>query len=225
MNKYKPFFWLHIKKCGGESFRKTFTPPYVQTERVLNPKPFIAIPKREWNDLLNTFKVPLGEYDYKRTLFAKTFLYSKKEFSKMFKFVIIRNPYDRMISAWKYLFSGKQFHPKYIDMKNNLEAFLTDLPDFWERKYDRHIATHTAPIWNDITDHHGNLLVDYIVKLEDIDQELQVLNNALNTRIDHFEHINKNRMDKEYRKYYSETSLKLMEQLYHDDIEKLGYCY
>ncbi|MFB6258243.1 MAG: hypothetical protein ABEH38_06090, partial [Flavobacteriales bacterium] len=69
------FFWLHIKKSGGESFRETFTPPYVQTKRKRNFKPFIALPKAEWNDALNNYRLPLGEYDYKRMLFAKRFLY------------------------------------------------------------------------------------------------------------------------------------------------------
>ena len=225
MGNFKPFFWLHIKKCGGESFRKTFTPPYVQTDRVLNPKPFIAVPKQEWNDVLNTFKIPLGEYDYRRMLFARKFLYDRREFNRMFKFVIVRNPYDRAVSAWKYLLRGEQFNPKYKLMKDSFEYFLSELPYHWDNKYDRHIATHTAPIWNDITDEHGNLLVDRILKLENINNEIKILNDILDTSISDFEHTNQNRESNNYKRYYNNNSKKLVENLYYDDILNNDYTF
>lgn len=221
----KPFFWLHIKKCGGESFRKTFTPPYVQTDRIQNPKPFIAVPKQEWNDVLNTFKIPLGEYDFKRMLFAKNFLYSSKEFNKMFKFVIVRNPYDRAVSAWQYLMRGEQFNPKYKLMKESFEYFLNELPHHWKAKYDRHLATHTAPFWKDITDENGNLLVDHIIKLENINEEINNLNDLLGTAMDTYEHVNKNRENHDYTSYYNDNSKKLVEELYNDDILNTGYTF
>jgi len=225
MGNSKPFFWLHIKKCGGESFRKTFTPPYVQTDRIHNPKPFIAVPKQEWNDVLNTFKIPLGEYDFRRMLFAKKFLYSAEEFNSMYKFVIVRNPYDRAVSAWKYLMRGDQFNPKYKLMKDSFEYFLSELPHHWNAKYNRHIATHTAPIWNDITDETGNLLVDRIIKLENINTEIELLNDVLNTSIPNFEHTNKNRINNDYINYYNDNSKKLVDELYYDDILNLNYSF
>jgi len=225
MSAENSFFWLHIKKCGGESFRKTFTPPYVQTERIKNPKPFIATPKSEWNDLLNTFKIPLGEYDFKRMLFAKKFLYSGDVFNRMFKFVIVRNPYDRAVSAWKYLMREEQYHPKYIRMKNSMYEFLSALPEIWDLRYDRHIATHTAPIWPDITDEQGNLLVDAIFKLENIDEEIKILSEKLGVDVEKFEHINKNRDNTEYRSFYDEEAKNLLETLYKEDIQNLHYTF
>ena len=36
--------------------------------------------------------------------FAKKFLYSEEEFQAMYKFTVVRDPYERIFSAWKYLF-------------------------------------------------------------------------------------------------------------------------
>lgn len=168
------FFWLHIKKCGGTSFRESFTPPYVLTKRKsTDSQPFISRPKTEWNDILNNYRIPLGEFNNRRMLFAKRYLYRDEEFNAMYKFVIVRNPYDRMVSAWKYLFRKKSIlaprfllgSPKLWLMKLNFHYFLKQLPKYWMNKGNRHITTHTFPIWPDITDEEGNLLIDEIFKL------------------------------------------------------------
>jgi len=227
-NKKQTFFWLHAKKCAGSSFRKSFTPPYVQTEgRETRPKPFIAVPKEEWNDVLNNFRIPLGEYDYKRMLFAKKFLYTDEEFNAMFKFVIVRNPYDRLVSSWKFLFGYRQTDVKRFLMKHSFRYFVSNLNYLLENKDQAHrrIAMHIAPIWSDITDLDGNLLVDQIFKLENINSDIEIIYEKIGTNIPSLSKANVNRKDNAYRKYYNKTTRKLMEKVYGDDIEKLGYSF
>ncbi len=101
MNNEK-FFWLHIKKCAGSSVRQALGDKYCEVEK-WRRLPFVCYEKKYWNAVLNNFRVPLGEYDFKRALFAKKFLYSEHEFNRMFKFTIIRNPYDRAVSMWRYM--------------------------------------------------------------------------------------------------------------------------
>ena len=66
-------FYLHIKKAGGTSFRQTFSPPYVQTDRSKKYKTFNSLPKEEWNDALNNYRISLGEYDYKERCLQKPY--------------------------------------------------------------------------------------------------------------------------------------------------------
>lgn len=222
------FFWLHIKKAGGQSFRKSFTPPYVHTDRRCNFKPFVAVPRREWNDVLNNHRIPLGEYDFKRMLFAKRFLYTDAEFAGMFKFAIVRNPYDRAVSCWRYV---TQRQPMLLwDMRKQLmrfsfERFLHELPELWETKWDRHFATHTAPMWSDISDDRSESLLDHIVKLENIDDELGIVSEKLNVKIPQLEHINRSRRAADYRTAYSSRTRRLVETVYAADIERLGYSF
>lgn len=225
-------FWLHIKKCGGESFRETLSPFYVQTKRVGRFLPFVALPKEEWNDALNNYRMPLGPYDYKRMQFARKFLYSEKEFREMYKFVIVRNPYDRIVSAWKYLFGRNWLEVRRIRKKpSNLLSkasfvhFLSTLPEIWETRSDREIATHTAPIWPDITTEDGRLLVDDIFHLEQIGDCVEELNNRFDLDIDDFEHINVNRKTRDYRRHYNDKSRALVEELFGDDIRNLDYTF
>ncbi len=229
--QYKPFLWLHIKKAGGESFREAFDPYYIQTDRRKNYKTFIALPKEQWNDVLNNFKIPLGEYDYKRMLFAQKFLYSPQEFEKMFKFVIVRNPYDRAVSCWRYLtqkpisYREVLLNSPRIKAKRSFLYFLQSIEKNRESKIDRHKATHTAPIWSDLTDEKGKVLVDEIYRLENIEKDIISICDHLQIKPINYSHINKSNRQKEYRQYYDQETKALVEKLFADDLHYLNYTF
>lgn len=230
MNK-SSFFWLHLKKCGGTSFRKSFSPPYVIIDRTILT-PLIALKKEEYNDAINNFALPLGSYDNKRMLFVKKYLYDELEFNLMYKFTIVRNPYDRAVSAWKYLhrndhiFSRKSiFNPKSILLKYSFESFLENLPNIFQQKGTRHYYTHTLPMLPDLTDNSGNLLIDEYFKIEEINEAIPILNERLKVNIAQFSHLKDNRKDKDYKKFYSPKTKSLVEKIYGEDIEFFKYKF
>ncbi len=73
-NLSKDFFWLHIKKSGGQTIRSLLKPYYREVDRDKKPKNFAQAEYGEYNDILNNYRFVLGEYQFKRCLFAKTFL-------------------------------------------------------------------------------------------------------------------------------------------------------
>lgn len=217
-----PFFWLHIRKAGGTSLRSVLGDHYVQTDRNF-PAPFVAVPRVEWNDTLNNHRIPLGAYAFKRMLFTKKFLYDAEEFERMHKFAVVRNPYERAVSCWRYLTRrwniGK---PRHVLAHYRFESFLKLLPEIWEKRWDNHVMTHTAPIWPDITDENGVLLLDQILRLEKIDAELPDLCEKLEIPTSKMVHKNSTNTEN-YKKYYTKKALSLIEDLYKDDIENLNY--
>jgi hypothetical protein len=226
------FFWLHIKKAAGSSFRNSFTPPYIDTDRSnIFSQPFISLPKNQWNDTLNNYRIPLGKYDFKRMLFAKEFLYTKEEFDNLHKFCIVRNPYSRAVSCWKYLtLVNKSNFKKFatlriLKQKVSFQYFLEALPEYWETKEDRHIATHTAPIWNDITDNKGELLMDSIFRLENMEEDFKKIKQIVNCSSTSMSHINNTKNNTNYRKEYTTKTKKLVEKYFGEDLEKLSYSF
>jgi hypothetical protein len=215
------FFWLHLKKCGGMSFRKTFSPPYVETDRTRPPRPFSEMPRAEWNDCVNNYRTPLGEYDYRRMLFVRDRLYSPAEFDAMYKFAFSRNPYDRVLSAWRFLYRKRWYHP----LRYSFPRFLRALPSIWATKSDRHVATHTAPIWPDVADDDGRLLLDDLFHLEEIDRATPILNERLGTNVDGLAHTNRMSSASDYRAAYTTETRRLVEQLYAEDLERLAYRF
>lgn len=67
----KNLFWLHIKKSGGSAIRNALQPYYTLVDRIEKPANFIQSQPSQYNDILNNYRVVLGEYTHKRTLFAK----------------------------------------------------------------------------------------------------------------------------------------------------------
>lgn len=195
-------FWLHIKKSAGQSTRKALAPYYVQIDRHHNAKSFIQAAPEEWNDILNNYRTPLGEYQFRRCLFAKTYLY-KSSFEDMLKFAFVREPVDRCISQFFYLW--RKTNPKSMQFwRQRLELFAKalrrpgrvpnisyDFDLFLEAiaacrsstshqvPFGLHFQTHTAAMWDDVVDHNGTVLLDYIWRLEDLDKGLEIVRAAL----------------------------------------------
>jgi hypothetical protein len=215
------FFWLHIKKCGGQSFRATFSPPYTEIDRTAPPKSFAELRREEWNDAVNNYRYDLGEYDYKRMLFVRDRLYRGRAFDSMYKFAIVRNPYDRMLSAWRFLYRKRYFQP----LRYSFSRFLHSLPEIWATKSDRHVATHTAPIWSDITDEKGVPLLDDVFRLEQIEDAVPILNQRLGTEIRTFGQENRYGSGESYRKDYTSETRSLVEKLFAGDLEHFGYDF
>lgn len=198
-NDLNNFFFLHIKKCGGTSLRSTLK-NYHQLNRKSTHGQFLLYQKKEYNDAINNYRINLGSYDNKRMLFLKNYLYTEKEFNSMYKFTIVRNPLDRIVSAYYYLFDQKQIYLKnkrLFRMKFDFNFFINSLDYILIEKPDRHLYTHIAPFYNDITDESGNILVDDVFKIENIDSDFEVVKNKLGLNSDLvFDHSNKTTKNK-----------------------------
>jgi hypothetical protein len=218
----RPFIWLHIRKAGGTSVLRALEPWYKRTQRE-KALTFAEIPKEEWNDNLNNHRVPLGEYDYRRMLYAKSFLYDAEDFAKRFKFAVVRNPYERAVSSWRYLTRRWRIgKPRHIRAHYSFGYFLELLPEIWEMKWDRHVATHTAPILPDITDKDGQLLLNFICRLERIQEDFSVVCENLQIECRNFPKINIGEIN-DFKKYYNKKTIFMIEEYYGDDIQYLDY--
>ena len=184
---YKKLFWLHIKKSAGTSTRALLQPHYVEVDRLNKPKNFIQATPEEYNDILNTYKVVLGEYQFKRCLFAKKFLYPEC-WDELYSFAFSRDPVDRCVSMFYYVYwkdSGTfrnllRSILNYVNTRKLLfntsyafDAFLDCAHEarLSESTYSPRgnlFTTHTAPVWDDITDAEGNILLKRVFRLEDL---------------------------------------------------------
>ena len=184
----RKFFWLHVKKSAGISTRSLLQPYYTEVDRTHRPKTFIQATPEEYNDILNNFRVVLGEHQFKRCLFAKTYLYPDT-WDDMYSFAFSREPTDRCISMFYYLFwedygflknmlrsLKRSIRAKTLINYNTSYAFdlfldyaqQARVSDSIYRPLDNHFTTHTAPMWDDITDNDGNVLLEQVFRLESL---------------------------------------------------------
>lgn len=236
---HKKLFWLHIKKSAGISTRSLLQPFYIEVDREKKPKTFIQASPEEYNDILNNYRVVLGEYQFKRCLFAKKYLYSK-EWDDMFSFAFSRAPLDRCVSMFYYLFwkdsgvlnNSIRSITKYGKHKKVLyntsyafDVFLdyitaSQSSDSIYYPLGNHFTTHTAAMWDDITDMDGKVLIKKVYRLENL---ITGINSAfeecgIDKRIDNIDtKLNKNMKRRNYSpKPYQK---KKIENLYYNDFE------
>lgn len=183
---YRKLFWLHVKKSAGSTTRSLLQPYYVEVDRVHKPKTFIQASPDEYNDILNNYRVVLGEYQFRRCLFAKQYLYPEGQWDDMFSFAFSREPIDRCISMFYYVYWKEErvFKKLVRSLKgafrtrrfpyNTACAFDAFLDYVQAARASNSIfqplgnlfTTHTASMWDDITDLDGNILLKAVFRLD-----------------------------------------------------------
>ncbi|MGH8274773.1 MAG: sulfotransferase family 2 domain-containing protein [Gammaproteobacteria bacterium] len=236
---YKQFFWLHVKKSAGITTRALLQPYYVEVDREDKPKNFIQATPEEYNDILNNYRVVLGEYQFKRCLFAKKYLYPG-QWDDIFSFAFSREPVDRCVSMFSYLYWKDRGYIKNLEqsLKRSMDerkfvfntsyafdVFLNHarqarLGGSIYRPLGIHFTTHTAPMWDDITDDDGHILLKAVFRLESLHEGLNRVFDTcgINKKLAPTQTmLNKN----ERRRIYSPTYAQIgkIEEIYGRDFE------
>lgn len=182
-------FWLHVKKSAGTYVRARLGDAYCQTPRDRFPCCFNVRPRAEWNDILNNYRVPLGDYQFRRSLYARENLYP--EWDTLLRLAFVREPVSRCVSMFHYLYlphGGIKARMRgledawYFERRLFLRASRAfDLfLDLLERRFDEpmqrydaprnlHFTTHTARMWDDVVDLTGQVLINRIWRLESLE--------------------------------------------------------
>tara|TARA_R110002012_G_scaffold220618_1_gene392257 strand:+ start:8306 stop:9805 length:1500 start_codon:yes stop_codon:yes gene_type:complete len=122
-----------------------------------------------------------------------------------FKFAIVRNPYDRIISAWK-----RGFYE---------QSPSEDLYDFL-LKYKPAKHENSSFIYSDIID----LPLDYIAKFENIEKEYQFIKDKFNLHLD-LPNFEKSKRSKAYQPYYNKKTKAIVTYWYRKDLKKYDYNF
>jgi len=232
-------FWLHIKKSAGTTVRSLLQPYYVEVDRAKKPKSFIQATPEEYNDILNNYRVVLGEYQFKRCLFAKKYLYPES-WEQLYSFAFSREPVDRCQSMFFYLFwkDPRSFQGMIKNLKlmvntqklifNTSYAFDVFLDFVQEARtsdsiykpLDSHFTTHTATMHDDITDLEGNVLIKRVFRVESLAESInQVFEECNIDKIIQSEKLEMNKTKNKIQYTPSISQIKKIKKIYSHDFE------
>jgi hypothetical protein len=195
--------FVHIPRCGGGS-----------VEEVIWPGP------RKENELWRGF---VDRYHNKYQTGGLQHLHARQirqevgdgRFSSYFKFAIVRNPFDRLVSQFAYM-RGRPDLRTFIGMHEN--TLFADYLGLIRRK--RHVQWE--PQSSFLCDDDGSLLVDFVGRFEALVEDVAHVLKRLG--IDGEELPHKNRSDRrDYRDYYTLDSRSQVEEMYDDDLARFGY--
>ena len=152
--------------------------------------------------------------------------YKKRDpnkFAEYFKFTFVRNPWDRLVSAYFFLKGGgsnsfdKLWYKKNISLYDSFDEFVCK----WVNDKNVNSWIHFIPQYKFIFDKDANNQVDFIGKFERLEKDVHFICDKLriNESIPHFNKSSRG----DYRTYYSTKTKEIVAYVYRDDIKKLGY--
>jgi len=190
----KRFLFTHINKCGGTSVARVLM-PFLET--------------------------PMTENVHHH---AKSEMQSCKDHPQTYyKFTVVRNPWDRVVSNYFYNKNRKQTgvyqQLNSIPFEGFIEQYCMPVP----RNSREFPDLFFGQCYNWITDHEGSVLVDEVFKLENLDKEWYYLCHRLGVCAK-LPHENKS-AHRDYREYYTDETAEIVGELFQDDIEAFNYGF
>jgi hypothetical protein len=166
-----------------------------------------------------------GYLPYHYTAVDYRVIFGKRDFNRYFKFAFVRNPWDRLYSAFRYLKAGGW------DKKDAAWAadHLSEFDDFnvfvkqWlcEANIQKH--RHFWPQHRFICDRSGTLLVDYLGYFETLEQDVQMVGNRLGISVSLG--IHNTNPGPSYLQAYDTEARHVVAHVYAQDIALLGYGF
>lgn len=193
---------------------------------------FVHVPKTAGKSLLGLFGLPEFGRDfagdpriedpYDHVPVSR--YVSRPYFEEYFKFAVVRNPWDRLVSAFNYLDRGgsnlldKRFREQYLaSYAGDFRAFVQDLPRFLKTK-------HFAPQSFYICDGGSGILVDHVGRFEDLSATVALLAARCGIDASALTHRNAS-PHQQYTDYYDDATRDLVANVYARDIRLFGYQF
>lgn len=148
------------------------------------------------------------------------------------RFSVTRNPWDRLVSAWRFARQGRGLGETY--RAGMWRPELYSVPEFesFERFVHEWLAPRDVtrldgvfqPQWLFLCNSEGRVLVDYVGRMDDLGS----VTEFVSARAGHdfsIAHANRSGDALDYRTCYSPTLANLVGDIYRRDVELFGYDF
>lgn len=190
--------FVHIPKTGGSTVSTVLRRPKLRSLTKHDPSP--AIDKH-----------------------SSIFVHLEKlgpEAGDYFKFSFVRNPWDRLVSAFHYIIERR----KELELVANHEDFEGFLYSFIEEPSKYLDIPYFRPQSSFLVDDKGEMPLDFLGRFETFEKDLSVVLREIGSRRMLFKHRKKSKR-RDYREYYSAKSSKAVGEIYIRDIQNFGYSF
>lgn len=183
---------------------------------------FIHTPKAAGTSIaLSVF----GELPYHYTGTDYIAIFGRETFDAYFTFSFVRNPWDRLVSAYEYLSRGGWDEKDRAWVDTHLAPYA-DFTDFVRRGLRQRAVRefmHFRPQRQFVCDWRGRLLVDYLGYFETITTDFEAICRRLGVDAT-LTHTNRSTAA-DYREKYTDETRRLVGEHYAADIRAFGYDF
>jgi len=154
-------------------------------------------------------------------------VFGPKDFKNYFKFTFVRNPFDRLVSAFFFLKKGgmnpkdKKWAEEHLAAYDSFDAFVKA----WVNPKNIRLGRHFIPQSDYICLEKNRLGVDFIGYYENLASDFQIISRKLKLNSSLLEINRGPSLDKDYRAYYTDETRAIVAKVYADDLRLLGYTF
>ena len=186
---------------------------------------FVHIPKCAG---ISVVKSLFGDFDCGHTNLRRyQIMFAPEEFHRYFKFTIVRNPYDRLVSAFFFMKKGginagdKSWADRKFAQFDTFESFVKG----WVNRYNVMRALHFRPQTEFLKAANGKLGLDFTGYLENIEADFAHIAAKLGVQATLIETNRNASREKDYRQYYTDETRAIVAKVFADDLKLLGYTF
>lgn len=183
---------------------------------------FVHVPKAAGTSVALAL---FGELPYHYSAWQYRVIFGRRLFKRYFKFSFVRNPWDRLYSAYSYLKAGgwndddRRFYEENLSGLEGFEEFV--LAWLSPERLQSHM--HFRPQHEFVCDRRGRIMLDFLGYFE----TLQVDFDSIAERIGVASALGQTNSSPRagYREVYTPASRERVAELYRKDIQFFGYDF
>lgn len=213
-------FSKHAIKLYFKIIKYHFFPPNISPLRTINGHHFIFI---HINKTGGTSITKVAEIPYIRHLIAKEIIHlvGIDKWEKAYKFTVVRNPWDKVVSQYKYRVQTNQHKMKDrpISFDKWVNCAYGKTKDLFYYDSPRMFAPHSD--W--LKGFDGNININKILKFESLTEDFRMIAKELGIK-KKLPHLKRTTKDN-YRKYYNDKTAQVIADCFEEDIERFKYQF
>jgi hypothetical protein len=196
------FIFIHIPKNSGTEMSKAITSKYTNASLLDS---VVIDGKNIGIDKMHLYTEVIGEF------------IPKNKLDNYFKFCIVRNPYNKLYSAWNFI---KDRHG-YENVNDFVKYKLTNEFIHGKELIPLDARVHYRPQHTFVYDCIDNKQVDFIIKYENLNNDINQLNNEFHLEIPLYG--NDLTCKKDYTYFFNKESIEKINKLYEKDFLMFDY--
>lgn len=212
ISRGRGYVFVHIPKTGGTSLALALEARAMRDDILVGDTPKARRRRRRLEGVRTR-----GRLWKHSTLADIEGLVSAADLDGLFAFTLVRNPWDRLVSYYRWL-RAQRFDHEAVHLARDL-----DFAGFLAHPHTQ-ASLRAAPYGRYMTDAEGRERADLYIRLECFEQDAAPLFAHLGFRFD-LPRVNASDRDRDWRGYYSDETAKLAGDLCAEDIRRFGYGF
>jgi chondroitin 4-sulfotransferase 11 len=179
---------------------------------------FVAVAKTACTSIHRSFEILIDPPPPIYHMHLKDIINNNPHTKDYFKFGFVRNPYDRLVSAYND-FKNDTGHQSWafpIQRHATFKDFAMNLHDSPCKEF-----IHLQPQY-DFLDCGGDIVIDFVGRFESLQRDFNTVQKLLGLEVKKLETHRANSHD-HYESYYDEESRQAIYKFYKKDFEAFGY--